>query len=31
MPNPRHKLEAEPTRPRYLFTEPRVGYRLAAD
>jgi two-component system KDP operon response regulator KdpE len=24
----RHKLEAEPTRPRYLITEPGVGYRL---
>ncbi len=27
----RHKLEAEPARPRYLLTEPGVGYRLAAD
>ena len=27
----RHKLEAEPARPRYLTTEPGVGYRLAAD
>jgi two-component system, OmpR family, KDP operon response regulator KdpE len=27
----RHKLEAEPMRPRYLLTEPGVGYRLAAD
>ena len=26
----RHKLEAEPARPRYLLTEPGVGYRLAA-
>jgi two-component system KDP operon response regulator KdpE len=25
----RHKLEAEPARPRYLLTEPGVGYRLA--
>jgi two-component system, OmpR family, KDP operon response regulator KdpE len=25
----RHKLEAEPARPRYLITEPGVGYRLA--
>jgi two-component system, OmpR family, KDP operon response regulator KdpE len=24
----RHKLEADPTRPRYLVTEPGVGYRL---
>lgn len=24
----RHKLEADPTRPRYLITEPGVGYRL---
>jgi two-component system, OmpR family, KDP operon response regulator KdpE len=27
----RHKLEAEAARPRYLLTEPGVGYRLAAD
>ena len=27
----RHKLEAEPARPRYLLTEPVVGYRLAAE
>ena len=27
----RHKLEAEPARPRYLLTESGVGYRLAAD
>jgi two-component system KDP operon response regulator KdpE len=27
----RHKLEVEPARPRYLLTEPGVGYRLAAD
>ncbi len=27
----RHKLEAEPARPRYLLTEPGVGYRLATD
>jgi two-component system KDP operon response regulator KdpE len=27
----RHKLEKEPARPRYLLTEPGVGYRLAAD
>jgi two-component system KDP operon response regulator KdpE len=25
----RHKIEAEPARPRYLLTEPGVGYRLA--
>jgi len=24
----RHKLEAEPARPRYLRTEPGIGYRL---
>jgi two-component system KDP operon response regulator KdpE len=24
----RHKLEADPARPRYLLTEPAVGYRL---
>jgi two-component system KDP operon response regulator KdpE len=27
----RHKLEADPARPRYLITEPGVGYRLAAE
>ncbi len=27
----RHKLEIDPTRPRYLLTEPGVGYRLAAE
>jgi len=27
----RHKLEAEPANPRYLLTEPGVGYRLVAD
>jgi two-component system KDP operon response regulator KdpE len=27
----RHKLEAEPANPRYLLTEPGVGYRLAVD
>jgi two-component system KDP operon response regulator KdpE len=27
----RHKLEANPTRPRYLVTEPGVGYRLKTD
>ena len=25
----RHKLEPDPHRPRYLLTEPGVGYRLA--
>ncbi len=29
--NLRHKLEADPTRPRYVVTEPGVGYRLHAD
>lgn len=27
----RRKLEADPTRPRYLLTEPGVGYRLAGE
>ena len=27
----RHKLEANPARPRYLVTEPGVGYRLKSD
>jgi two-component system KDP operon response regulator KdpE len=27
----RRKLEADPARPRYLLTEPRVGYRLVVD
>ncbi len=27
----RHKVEAEPARPRYLLTEPGVGYRLTSD
>jgi len=27
----RHKLEADPARPRYLVTEPGVGYRLKID
>lgn len=27
----RRKLESDPARPRYLLTEPGVGYRLAAD
>jgi two-component system KDP operon response regulator KdpE len=29
MANLRHKLEADPTRPRYLLTEQGAGYRLA--
>ncbi len=29
--NLRRKLEPEPARPRYLLTEPGVGYRLAAE
>jgi len=27
----RHKLEADPTRPRYLLTVPAVGYRMKAN
>src|ERR1700694_4646456 len=27
----RRKLESDAARPRYLLTEPRVGYRLAAE
>jgi two-component system KDP operon response regulator KdpE len=27
----RHKLEADPTRPRYIITEPGVGYRLKTE
>jgi two-component system KDP operon response regulator KdpE len=27
----RHKLEIEPARPRYLVTEPGVGYRLRTE
>jgi two-component system KDP operon response regulator KdpE len=27
----RHKLEADPARPRFLTTEPGVGYRLRLD
>lgn len=27
----RHELEREPGRPRYLMTEPGVGYRLRTD
>ncbi len=29
--NLRHKIESDPTRPRYLLTEPGVGYRLRTD
>jgi two-component system KDP operon response regulator KdpE len=27
----RRKIEADPARPRYLLTEPSVGYRLVAE
>lgn len=31
MGNLRHKLEKQPARPRYIITEPGVGYRLRVD
>jgi two-component system KDP operon response regulator KdpE len=31
MANLRHKLEPDPTRPRYLITEPGIGYRFVPD
>jgi two-component system KDP operon response regulator KdpE len=27
----RRKIEADPARPRYLLTEPGVGYRLSVE
>jgi two-component system KDP operon response regulator KdpE len=29
--NLRHKIEPDPSKPRYLTTDPRVGYRFAAE
>jgi two-component system KDP operon response regulator KdpE len=31
MANLRHKLEPDPSRPRYLITEPGIGYRFVPD
>ena len=31
MANVRRKLEPEPSRPRYFFTEPGMGYRFEPD
>ncbi|MGD9681257.1 MAG: winged helix-turn-helix domain-containing protein, partial [Candidatus Obscuribacterales bacterium] len=31
MGNLRHKLEKQPARPKYIITEPGVGYRLRVD
>jgi two-component system KDP operon response regulator KdpE len=31
MSNLRRKIEPDPTRPRYIITEPGVGYRLRTD
>jgi len=27
----RRKLEAEPSRPKYIVTEPNIGYRLVVE
>jgi two-component system KDP operon response regulator KdpE len=31
MSNLRRKIEPDPTRPRYIITEPGVGYRLKTE